>query len=594
MPLPNDLTLAKPGAVPDPNDPNAVPAAPAADMFGGYGQTAPAGGYGGAPVAAPPVDNTVGGQLPAGGLAIFGGTGMNTATPQKNNPGYDANPTDGYISTLPGSAGPQYNSSDDLQTGSLYTDTPWELNPQQAQEATRGVAESGKEYWASGREDFMYGRAPNAANQDIARARQMGEATAAQTNALGRGALDYSMAQGAGMQAIGADAGAYGRDAAGNVAAAGQAVKSRGTMAQSGMQNIADAQRDLGGSLDQRLTQQGAALGTGVSDVGRSAANVGGNYGSNLRDVAGRGIATAETRGREIAAAGQRYGDQLSGLENTQGPSGAQGLLNQQNNRAMNTQLALARSGRGLGGSAAAMQQAGMNVGALQQDAGNQASQLKAQEYAAWRGRQAQNLNAAAQTNIGAQTAGAGLVNQAYGVGGQALSAGGNLALGGVQTQLQGQTNAANIAQQGGLAGASAAQSGLNAASATRQAGYDFGMRGTEANAAAQAQAAGIGQAGYGQELGAYGQGAGIGQAGIGQALDANATAAGQQLSYEDYAKQIRQLEMQGGAALEQKISQDYAIQMGQQQAAKLAEQQERAAIYGAGGAAVGAAFSAL
>lgn len=541
-------------------------APPATDPYGGYGTTTPAYGYGGAPAG---------------------------TTAPANQQAWDPNPQGGYTQYSKYSTTPYHYDASGLETGGLYQNTSWELNPQQVQEAARGVGETGKEYWASGREDFMYGRNPYQANADIARAQQMGAANAAQTNMLGRAALDYSQSAASTMQGKGENAATYGLGAAGNVAQAGQKVMGMGAVGNYGMQSVANTQQQLGSGLDQRLTTTGAAFGQGVADVGRQGTTVGANYGGDLRDVANRGIATAETRGREIAAAGGRYADQLSGLENTQGPSGAQGLLNQQNNRAMNTQLALARSGRGLGGNAAAMQQAGMNVGALQQEAGNQASQLKAQEYAAWRQRQAQNLNAAAQTNIGAQTAGAGLTNQGYGIGGQALASGGNLALGGVNTQLQGQTAGAGLAMQGNLAGASAAQSGLNASAASRQAGFDYGMQGTQANLAAQAQAAGIGQAAYGQELGAYGQASAIGQGGFGQALDANTAATQAQMGYEQYAARIREMEMQGGLALEDKITQDYAIQMGQQQARELAEQQETAARYNLMGTGAGTAINA-
>jgi hypothetical protein len=543
-------------------------APPATDPYGGYGTTTPTYGYGGAPAGttAQPWDPNPN----MGDQRVVN----QQATTDMMNPVYE---------TVPGDVQNFESRNRTNPNVAPLMGTSWEPTA----EMSGRVKDGGSASFSSNVANFMYGRNPYQANADIARAQQMGAANAAQTNMLGRAALDYSQSAASTMQGKGEDAATYGLGAAGNVAQAGQKVMGMGAVGNYGMQSVANTQQQLGSGLDQRLTTTGAALGQGVADVGRQGTNVGSNYGSSLRDVANRGIATAETRGREIAAAGGRYADQLSGLENTQGPSGAQGLLNQQNNRAMNTQLALARSGRGLGGNAAAMQQAGMNVGALQQEAGNQASQLKAQEYAAWRQRQAQNLNAAAQTNIGAQTAGAGLTNQGYDIGSKALTYGGNLALGGVNTQLQGQTAGAGLAMQGNLAGASAAQSGLNASAASRQAGFDYGMQGTQANLGAQATAAGIGQAAYGQELGAYGQASAIGQGGFGQALDANAAATQAQMGYEQYAARIREMEMQGGSRLEEKISQDYAIATGQQQAANAAAAAERAALYGAGGAVV-------
>jgi hypothetical protein len=306
--------------------------------------------------------------------------------------------------------------------------------------------------------------------------------------------------------------------------------------------------------------------------------------------VAGRGIATAETRAGEMTAAGQRYANDLSGLERTEGPSGAQGLLNQQNNRAMSNQLALARSGRGMGGSAAAMSQAAQNIGAIQQDAGNQAAQLRAQENAAWRGRQASNIANAAGINIGAQTNAQAAVNNAYGVGSNALASGGGLALGGAQANLTGQTNAANLAyqgasqgaqmaQQGTIAGAQLGMQGLDAMGRNYAQGAATQMQGAEANAAAAAQAASVSQGAYAQGLQGYGMASDTGLAGYQYGADTTMGGLAQQQGYEEYAQRIRALEMQGGQALEDKLIRDYAIRTGQQTADRQADRENDAAM---------------
>jgi hypothetical protein len=91
------------------------------------------------------------------------------------------------------------------------------------------------------------------------------------------------------------------------------------------------------------------------------------------------------------------YGSSLANLEDTQGASGAQAQLNAGTNMAMAQQLALARSGRGFGGNAAAMGQAQGNMAGIAANQANQAASLRAQEDAAWRSRQAQNYGNAAQ-----------------------------------------------------------------------------------------------------------------------------------------------------------------------------------------------------
>lgn len=99
------------------------------------------------------------------------------------------------------------------------------------------------------------------------------------------------------------------------------------------------------------------------------------------------------------------FGNTLAGLETTQGPSAAQAQLQAGTNAAMGSQVALARSGRGFGGGAAATGLAQQQLGQLGAANANQSAVLRAQEDAAWRGRQAANLGNAAgiQTAVASQ-----------------------------------------------------------------------------------------------------------------------------------------------------------------------------------------------
>lgn len=83
----------------------------------------------------------------------------------------------------------------------------------------------------------------------------------------------------------------------------------------------------------------------------------------------------------KLNARGDTVFDRAYGPE---GPSAAQALLNKGTNQAIGTQLTLARSGRGMGESAAALDTAGRNAATLQTDAANNAAILRAQEAEAY------------------------------------------------------------------------------------------------------------------------------------------------------------------------------------------------------------------
>jgi len=160
----------------------------------------------------------------------------------------------------------------------------------------------------------------------------------------------------------------------------------------------------------------------------------------------------------------------LGGLEATQGPSAAQAQLQTGTNQALNSQLALARSGHGFGGGAAAMGLAQGNTAGIQANQANQSGMLRAQEDAAWRGRQAANLGTVAgqqgqqvSTNLQAGLAGQAqndaMTSQMLGLGQDAAFKGYDAQNAGYQTAL------------GGVGASIGAQGVANQVRGTEQAG---------------------------------------------------------------------------------------------------------------------------
>lgn len=125
-------------------------------------------------------------------------------------------------------------------------------------------------------------------------------------------------------------------------------------------------------------------------------------------NLLGMGLANSQAAGQREAMLGDwgqqnnalgiagGYGQSLASLENQQGPSAAQAQLQQGTNQGLNSQIAMARSGRGFGGGAGAAGLAQSNMAGISANQANQSAMLRAQEDAAWRGRQAANLGAAA------------------------------------------------------------------------------------------------------------------------------------------------------------------------------------------------------
>jgi len=278
-------------------------------------------------------------------------------------------------------------------------------------------------------------------------------------------------------------------------AAAGQqygaAVAGAGAAAQQQLgllgHQLYDAQTGVGNAAAQYGLGQAANIG-GISQAGAA------NLGAMGADMYGQGQAAA---GRNVTSYDPNAGGmwrqnaseaagQLGGLERTEGPSAAQAQLQSGLNQAQSSNLAMARSGRGWGGGASSLSQAAVQNAQAGQQAANQSAALRAQETAAWRQRQAANLQANAGVNMGlSQQAMQGQVNQNQ-----------------IALQQQQQNDAAQQALYSGA---------LQGAGQSAQ----VGLQGAQA-------AAGIGQQAYGQQLGAY-QGAGqAAMAGIQAGHEAN------------------------------------------------------------------------
>lgn len=148
-----------------------------------------------------------------------------------------------------------------------------------------------------------------------------------------------------------------------------------------------------------------AGVANDASRLGYQAAQYG-NQGAGLmqqgNQLGERGAPTtaynpqvAQLQGGSQQAGQQQYGlaNQLQTLAGQQqGPSAAQAQLQMGTDQALQSQLALARSGSGFGESSSAMQQAQMNAAGIQGNAANQAAMLRANEDQAARARQLQAL----------------------------------------------------------------------------------------------------------------------------------------------------------------------------------------------------------
>jgi hypothetical protein len=202
------------------------------------------------------------------------------------------------------------------------------------------------------------------------------------------------------------------------------------------------------------------------------------------------------------------YNSLMAAGQVPEGPSAAQAQLQQGTNQALASQLAIARSGRGAGESASALRGAAWNASDIQQNAGNQAAQLRAQEDQAFRQRQLQAFGAAG--GVAGQMRGQGI--EAYGAAGQ----------------LAGQERGQDVGQAEYLTDAELRNRALNDQTAL---GYQ--------NTALGYQNAGLG---YQQLATTATQGAGT-----------------MAMSGEEQANQIREAELQGSMGYETNLT-NYAI----------------------------------
>jgi hypothetical protein len=398
--------------------------------------------------------------------------------------------------------------------------------------------------------------------RDLARA---GTGAAQVATQLGQGVAQAGLASsGTGNRQAAALAGAGG-------AAANIGQQAWGTLASTGGAGAANlyAQADMAGSQAQGV---------------RNRQDVTTNFGAANTALQGA-TGTATGTQQQLGATGTDMADRaysnaarLAALEETQGPSAAQALLSQGSQRAINQQQSAAKSGRGLSGSAATADNAGRNIAGIQSDLANQSATLRATEDAAWRSRQAQNLGAAGNLQVGAgsaagqmQAAGGQLASQTQLAQGAQL---GQQAQFGTQSAIQQQAirdQSAIAYQQQALA---ATQGAAQTALAGQQAGSQAALAGAGVNVQGLAAGSQAAMAAAGQNLAAQQS---VAQTGLaGQQIAVGALGQGVNANLQGQGLQLQGLTAAGSAAQQ-------GTQMGIQ-ATQTGEQQRIAALQ-AGGA---------
>jgi hypothetical protein len=265
-----------------------------------------------------------------------------------------------------------------------------------------------------------------------------------------------------------------------------------------------------GGALDYGLGQGGAIGDYGTGQAAAVNKSAGGMFGAGQA----MGRLGDYAQGRDISNAQQQA---LMGLEAQAGPSAAQGQLAQATAQNQANALAMARSGRGWGGSASAMQQAAAQRVGAQQQAANQSAVLLAQEEAARRQRAAANIGAAGQ--LATQQSGLNDQQQQalYGLGLQGMNAGTNAQIASGQLGLAGLQGGAQIGQNAYAQNLGALQ---NAGNVAMQGGeYAAGLQQQGIEQQGQLYGQGAQTALAGQQLGGqlYGSSANYGMQNIGQ-----------------------------------------------------------------------------
>jgi predicted GNAT family acetyltransferase len=245
---------------------------------------------------------------------------------------------------------------------------------------------------------------------------------------------------------------------------------------------------------------------------------------------------------RSSAEMQRGIGRDLGAVEMNEGPSAAQAQLQLGSNASMDQAMAIARSGRGYGGSAQGIADANRSNAATMANTSNQAAMLRAQENAAWRQRAAGNL-----TNVAA-------INNAAGA----------------QT-LQGLNAAGQFNQQAGQQLSQNTQ--FNANQAYNQEAQNAALtlqNRSQQNAAAQ-QLYGMSQQGIGQAAQTHTDG-------VKSAAAATATGAGLHFAGQNVGVGLNLAQNQTDLKREEMLTQEYGVQSGIGIAgAQMAQQQEAA-----------------
>lgn len=221
----------------------------------------------------------------------------------------------------------------------------------------------------------------------------------------------------------------------------------------------------------------GGAFGTLASGAGAASAAAAARgtamYGGDTSAYSAAQANAGQDRGLQTGA----YGQLMNFAQQGPGPSAAQAQLQQATNANQQNALALARSGRGMGGSDAAMRGAIAQNAVTQQNAAGQAAELRANENTAFQSQRLQALGqaggVAGQVVSGDQgTASSGLAGAQYQT---------NTALGGTQLNDQTALNYGNQQQAalgaglGANVGAQTQDLNLNASAlAGRESEYSF------------------------------------------------------------------------------------------------------------------------
>lgn len=267
-----------------------------------------------------------------------------------------------------------------------------------------------------------------------------------------------------------------GETAASTAAAGGRTVTQASDTAVGGLTSsgrLAASQADLARQSLENVglsAQQTASdLGVGVGRSGLAAERLANNAGSRVApDQVGK----------------------LEAIEATEGPSAAEATLQSAINRAELSNLSLARSGRGWGGSASALSRAIDANAVMGQEASAEAARIRATEDAARRARAASNLVAGGQL-----TAQQRALNDATALEGLRQSQTAQIA--GAQTALEGVTINAELARaaqdariRGSELGLTAEQAAANARLAGATTAAELGVAGAGQRLAAEQAAA--------------------------------------------------------------------------------------------------------